>query len=378
MISFMALLDRYYIKQTTVSRGNAVIEKSISSVPFFRLFPPYFFAQTSSYTCKNVGSVRSYGTNSWHTIPCTSKLTSVSISHRNKLLYLLQAGRSHAVICNDLWKEVWMSDVSSECPGMHWCNSVSAHQTMYKAEILTQSTTNSVLCQTLTAQTKKVPNSLANLWIVIHLLSCQIPYICSTFLYILPEGRHPEYSVSVTDVIPLLDSAEQSNTTDCLIASSLKANVNIWKVSATILPICNNNLMHMHCSLNSVIFWKNKNCTGHNKWSHFAATHGTTKSTTNNHAGSTSPPHRWWFCPNCSSCSGQGVTGDTLTLQGKDLNADQYRSLPMVVEKCPSEQTLWDIFLVTETFVFYIQFLQNSIQYTTNNFPNITWVEFNF
>jgi len=37
-----------------------------------------------------------------------------------------------------------------------------------------------------------------------------------------------------------------------------------------------------------------------------------------------------------------------------------------------SEQILSYIFLATETFVFYIQFLQNSIQYTTNNFPNIT------
>jgi hypothetical protein len=37
-----------------------------------------------------------------------------------------------------------------------------------------------------------------------------------------------------------------------------------------------------------------------------------------------------------------------------------------------SEQILWYIFLATETSVFYIQFLQNSIQYTTNNFPNTT------
>ena len=42
---------------------------------------------------------------------------------RNKLLCLLQAGRSHVVICNDLRKEVWMSDISSECPGTQWCNS---------------------------------------------------------------------------------------------------------------------------------------------------------------------------------------------------------------------------------------------------------------
>ena len=61
-----------------------------------------------------------------------------------------------------------------------------------------------------------------------------------------------------------------------LIASSLKANVNFWKVSAPILPTGNNNLMHMNCSLKSVIFWRNKNCTGHNTWLHFTAVHSTT------------------------------------------------------------------------------------------------------
>jgi len=46
------------------------------------------------------------------------------------------------------------------------------------------------------------------------------------------------------------------------------------------------------------------------------------------------------FRTNCSSCGGQGVTGDSLTLQRKGPSADQYGSLPMVVEKCPSEQTV--------------------------------------
>jgi len=82
------------------------------------------------------------------------------------------------------------------------------------------------------------------------------------------------------------------------------------------------------------------------------------------------------FCTNCSNCGGQGVTGDNLTLQQKDPSADQYGRLPMVV-KCPLEQIQWDIFLATVTFVFYFQFLQNIIQYTTNNFPNTTWMEFN-
>ena len=59
----------------------------------------------------------------YDTIPPTSKLTSFSISHRNKRLCFLHAGRSHVVICNDIWKEVWISASSSKCPGTHWCKS---------------------------------------------------------------------------------------------------------------------------------------------------------------------------------------------------------------------------------------------------------------
>ena len=44
---------------------------------------------------------------------------------------------------------------------------VSAHQSAYKTEIMTQSTTNSIWCQNLTTKTKTLPNSLANLWKVI-------------------------------------------------------------------------------------------------------------------------------------------------------------------------------------------------------------------
>jgi len=43
MISVMALLDRNYVRKTTVRRGNAVEEKSISSAPFFRLFSTNIF-----------------------------------------------------------------------------------------------------------------------------------------------------------------------------------------------------------------------------------------------------------------------------------------------------------------------------------------------
>ena len=147
MISVMALLDRNYIRQTTVSRDNAVVEKSISCAPFSG-----YFHHTSSHkhhqmSARNVGSVCLYGTNSWNMIPCTSKLTSASISHRKKLLCLLHSGRSYAVICNDLWKKC-------ECltfllSVLVWTDAiliVSVHQSPYKAEILTQSITNSIWC----------------------------------------------------------------------------------------------------------------------------------------------------------------------------------------------------------------------------------------
>jgi len=52
---------------------------------------------------------------------------------------------------------------------------VSIHQSAHKAEILTQSITNSIWCQNFMTYTKKLPNSLTNLWTVIHLLSCKIP-----------------------------------------------------------------------------------------------------------------------------------------------------------------------------------------------------------
>ena len=139
--------------------------------------------------------------------------------------------------------------------------------------------------------------------------------MCSTFLYILPEGRHPEYSASMTDVIPLLGSVEQSNTTVCLSASSLKANVNIWR------------FLHQFCQSETTtyayrVFFKVCHFlgggSGHNTWSHFTATHATTvKWTINDHAGSIRPPHRWWFCTNCSSCGEQGVTGDSQHFNGK-------------------------------------------------------------
>jgi len=138
--------------------------------------------------------------------------------------------------------------------------------------------------------------------------------VCSTFLHILPIGRHPEYSASLTDVIPFLDSAKQSNTILCLIASSFKANANTWNVSAPIFPIWNNNLMHMHRSLKSIIFWSNK----------------TALDTTHSHPAQQRMPQLWnqqqttqvllyrhlddEFCTNCGSCGRHGVAGGRLTL----------------------------------------------------------------
>ena len=60
MISVMILLDRNYIRQTTVSRGNAVVGKSISSAPFFRLFSPHIFPQTCG-PGSSVGIATDYG-----------------------------------------------------------------------------------------------------------------------------------------------------------------------------------------------------------------------------------------------------------------------------------------------------------------------------
>lgn len=120
-----------------------------------------------------------------------------------------------------------MSDISSECPGTHWCNS-----NCLCSPISTQGRNFDTIYHKFNLVSKfdeinqGLPNSLTNLWTVMHLLSCQIPQICSTFLHILPEARHSKYSAFLTDVIPFLDSAEQSNTTVCLIASSLKANGN--------------------------------------------------------------------------------------------------------------------------------------------------------
>ena len=170
---------------------------------------------------------------------------------------------------------------------------VTAHQSAYMAEILTHSITNSISCQNLTTKTKTLPNSLANLWIVIQLLSRQIPLHVPHFCTFCRQAgtlniQHP-WQMSFH-----FWTLQNNQILVCCNASSLKANVNIWEVSAPILPICNNNLIKIHCSLKSVIFWRNKNCTGHNT-QHFTATHATTlKSTTNDNAGSTPLPHRWW------------------------------------------------------------------------------------
>ena len=122
-------------------------EQTCHSIGFSRWCMTFECAQFSDIIkcVKEMLVVCSYGTNPWHTITCTSKLTSVSISHKNKFLCLLQAGISHVVICHDLWKKVCMSDISCDCPV---CTGailiVSAHQSTYKAESLSQSIINSI------------------------------------------------------------------------------------------------------------------------------------------------------------------------------------------------------------------------------------------
>jgi hypothetical protein len=104
---------------------------------------------------------------------------------------------------------------------------VSAHQSAYKAIVLTHSITNSIWYEKFDGINQKTAQLISQLVDINTSTFIANPINCSTFLYILLVGRHHEYSASLTDVIPFLDSAEQSNTTVCLIASSLKVNVNI-------------------------------------------------------------------------------------------------------------------------------------------------------
>jgi len=220
---------------------------------------------------RNVGSVCSYGTNfSAYFRQGDPLLSSVMTSAR---------------ICE--WHFFWVF--------WYAILIVSAHWSVYKAEVLIHSITNSVWCEKFDGINQKDVKLISQLVDSNTSTFMTNPIIMFHISVHSAGGRHHEYSASLTDVIPFLDSADQSNTTICLIASSLKANVNIWKVSAPILQIWNNNLTYMHCSLKCVIFWRNKNCTGHSTWSHFIAMHATTvKSTTNDHADSTPLPHRWW------------------------------------------------------------------------------------
>ena len=171
MISFMTWLDRNYIRQTTVSRGNAVVEISISSAPLFRFYSPHIFPQTSSNFCKKC----------WFSLFLWNKL----ITHNS--IHIKINIRKHFCAYFRHRYPMLSSVTSSErkCECLTFLLSVlvrtdailflSAHQSAYKAEILTQSITNSVRCQNLMAYTKGLPNLLANLWTVTHLLSHQIP-----------------------------------------------------------------------------------------------------------------------------------------------------------------------------------------------------------
>ena len=80
------------------------------------------------------------------------------------------------------------------------------------------------------------------------------------------------------------------------------------------------------------------------------------------------------FCTKCSSCGGQGVTGDSVTLQQKDPSKDQHGSLPIVAVKCPTKQRLWNIFLASETL--YSISISSKTQYSTPQIIFLTHHEF--
>jgi len=92
---------------------------------------------------------------------------------------------------------------------------VLAHQSAYKAEILTVSHKLNLVSK-FDGIHKNAAQLISQL--VESNTSTFMPNPINMFhiLYNLPVSRHPEYSASLTDVIPFLDSAEQSNTTSFL------------------------------------------------------------------------------------------------------------------------------------------------------------------
>jgi len=148
----MALLDRNCMRQTTVSRGNAVVEKSISSAPFFMLFSPHIFPQTSSNVCKNC----------WFSLFLWNKLVTHNSMHMKTTSVSISQGTNFSAYFRQgdpMLSSVMTSERKCEC--LTFLLSVlvrndailivSAHQSAYKAEILTQTITNSIWCQNLTA-----------------------------------------------------------------------------------------------------------------------------------------------------------------------------------------------------------------------------------
>jgi len=175
MISVMALLDRNYVRQTAVSTGNAVVEKSIPSAPFLRLYLPHIFPQTSSNVRKKFW-FRLFLWNKFMTCNSMHIKTNISKHFTQEQISLPTSGRE--IPCCHLQQTLKgsMSDICSDCLVQTGAiQIVSAHQSTYKAEILTQSIINSIWCQNLMAITKRLLHSLAKLWIVIHLHSSQIP-----------------------------------------------------------------------------------------------------------------------------------------------------------------------------------------------------------
>ena len=146
MISVNALLDRNYIKPQW---AKAMLWwRNQSPVHHFS----GYFHQTSSHrhhqmSARNVDSVCSYGTNSWHTIPCTSKHHTAT----NVSAYFRQGDPMLSSVMTSERKCEWLTFFLSVLVWTDAILIVSSHQSVYKAQILTQSITNSISCQNLMA-----------------------------------------------------------------------------------------------------------------------------------------------------------------------------------------------------------------------------------
>jgi len=138
IISVMALLDRNYVWQSTVSRGRVVVEKSISTAPFYRLFSPHIFPQISLNVCKKC----------WFSLFLQNKLMTHNSMHietnNSKDFRQEQTSLPLSSVMMSKRKCVCLTFLLSVLVCTDAILIVSAHQSAYKAENLTQSITNSI------------------------------------------------------------------------------------------------------------------------------------------------------------------------------------------------------------------------------------------